>query len=241
MKALQINSEICVRCKRCIPYCPVEAIKTMDKKIVIDQDQCVECGVCKRSGVCPTNAHYQPELHWPRVIRALFSDPITVHPETGVAGRGTDELKTNDVTNRFIEGKVGFGIEMGRPNMGTTFIDLEKVLKKLIPLEVYFEPKNPVTTLIKDMSTGELKDDIRNERVLTAIIEFIVDESKVLQVLDVIKEAADEIDTVFSLEIINRCGSKKEPYSISLIKGNGYYVSPNGKVCIGIGRSERKA
>jgi len=208
---LLIEPSLCVRCQQCVPFCPVEAISKTNDRMEIDQDICVECGVCKRSKVCPTGALFQPELKWPRLIRALFSDPITVHPGTGVAGRGTDELKTNDVTDRFVEGKVGIGIEMGRPNTGTDFWEIEKVIQKLVPLDVYFEPGNPVTELIEDFTTGKIKDEVKTERVLTAIIEFIVDEAKVLQALDMIKEVAQEIDTVFSLEIINRFPSSGEP------------------------------
>jgi len=36
---------------------------------VIDEDECVECSVCLRSGCCPTEALYQPELVWPRTVR----------------------------------------------------------------------------------------------------------------------------------------------------------------------------
>jgi NAD-dependent dihydropyrimidine dehydrogenase PreA subunit len=232
---LQIDQDLCASCGQCIPYCPMSAIKETPDSVIIVQDECVECGVCKRSGVCPTDALTQPKLEWPRLIRSLFSDPITVHPGTGVAGRGTDELKTNDVTDRFVEGQVGFGVEMGRPNTGTTFRDLEKVSTRLASLGVYFEPANPVTELMKDTATGELQDDIKDERVLTAIIEFIVDEDKVLPTLEILKEVAEEIDTVFSLDLINRVG-EGEPPCLSVIREHGYYLSPNGKVCIGIGR-----
>lgn len=231
---MKIDTELCIACGQCVVYCPVSAIKETESGVLIDQDECVECGVCKRSGVCPTGALFQPEMEWPRILRALFSDPITVHPGTGVAGRGTEELKTNELTNRFVEGQIGFGVEIGRPNTGTTFGELEKITTRLAPLGVKFEPGNPVTQLIKD--NGELiQDELKDERVLTAIIEFIVDEGDVLQVLDELKEVAEEIDTVFALDIIYRMG-QKEPRCLDLIREHGYYLSPNGKVCIGIGR-----
>lgn len=233
---LRINEELCISCGQCIPYCPVSAIKEEDGVIRIDDDQCVECGVCRRSGVCPTDAHYQPERKWPRILRSLFSDPITVHPSTGVAGRGTDELKTNDVTNRFVVGELGFGIELGRPNTGTTFRDLEKVSKRLAMLGARFEPKNPVTTLMKDQRTGEIRDDVLDERVLTAIIEFTVPDSAGLRVLETLEEAAKEIDTVFSLDLIYRVAGSDEPPVIKAFREKGYFLSDNGKVCVGLGR-----
>ena len=51
---MKINSENCVGCHRCIPYCPVAAIKIMDDKSMIDQDDCVECGACWN--VCDADA-----------------------------------------------------------------------------------------------------------------------------------------------------------------------------------------
>ena len=59
----------------------------------------------QKSSVCPTNAHIQPELSWPRILRAMWSDPIAVFPKTMMPGRGTQEMKTNDVTNRFKEAR----------------------------------------------------------------------------------------------------------------------------------------
>ena len=50
--------------------------------------------------VCPTAAFEPDELAWPRVVRRAFSDPRVPHESTGVDGRGTEEVKTNDVTGR---------------------------------------------------------------------------------------------------------------------------------------------
>jgi hypothetical protein len=83
-------------------------------------------------------------------------------------GRGTAEMKTNDVTGRFLEGEVGFGIEMGRPGVSTSFKDVEKVTTVLAG-KVVFESKNPVTSLI-DVDTGRFKDQrVLEERALSEI------------------------------------------------------------------------
>ena len=79
-------------------------------------------------------------------------------------------MKTNDVTGRFSEGEVGFGIEMGRPGVSTSFKDVEKVTTVLAS-KVEFESKNPVTSLI-DVKTGRLKNQsVLKERPPSAIIE----------------------------------------------------------------------
>ena len=68
--------------------------------------------------VCPTAAFEPDELAWPRVVRRAFSDPRVPHESTGVEGRGTEEVKTNDVSGRVKVGEVGFTIEFGRPGVG---------------------------------------------------------------------------------------------------------------------------
>ena len=42
-------------------------------------------------------------------------------------GRGTDEIKMNDVTGRLRRGDAGLLVEMGRPGVGAYFRDIEKV------------------------------------------------------------------------------------------------------------------
>jgi NAD-dependent dihydropyrimidine dehydrogenase PreA subunit len=69
---LRIDEEKCIGCERCLPYCPVAAIKLKDGKSYIDEDECYECGVCLRSGACAVNAFYFPETKWPRMLRAQF-------------------------------------------------------------------------------------------------------------------------------------------------------------------------
>ncbi len=94
-----IEKEICTGCKKCVPYCPVEAItwhkpdKAKGTKAYseVDLEKCVECSVCFRSGVCAKNAIHEQKLEWPRVLRKAFSDPIYVHEEcmsSGEARRG---------------------------------------------------------------------------------------------------------------------------------------------------------
>ena len=124
------------------------AIKGQGRSVFIDEDECVECGQCLRSRVLPPGALYQPKLEWPRTLRAEFSDPNVPHPSTGGTGRGTEEMKTNDVTGRYKRGDVGFAVELGRPHSGACFKDLEIVTTTLAKGGVRFEPNNPTTFLI---------------------------------------------------------------------------------------------
>src|ERR1051325_10157906 len=98
--------------------------------------------------VCPTSAITPDDLCWPRVVRRAFSDPQVTHESTGVHGRGTEEVKTNDVTNRVGIGEVGYVVEFGRPTVGVRFRDIEKMTIELAAIGIEFEAKNPVTHMM---------------------------------------------------------------------------------------------
>jgi NAD-dependent dihydropyrimidine dehydrogenase PreA subunit len=223
-------------------YCPVEAIMETGKKTArgkklraVDLDQCVECGNCLRSAVCPVDAICQQPLKWPRSIRSAFSNPKTEHKSRDM-GRGTEEMKTNEVTHRFVEGEVGIAIEMGRPLVGASFRDVDRVTQAVARIGVEFEARNPLTALMEDLSGGILKKEILNERVLSTIVEFKVQEEKLEEVLRAVKEVAGTLDTVFSLGLIRLLPPQRRDPVIERVKRLGFKVRPNGKVNLGLGR-----
>ena len=180
-----IDAEKCIGCGNCVAYCPVEAIslskrpepqsaKGKDRLAVIDLEECAECGVCLRSAKCPTDAIYQQPLVYPRTVRSLMSDVLTIAEESQISGRGTEEMKTNEVTGRFKPGIVGVAIEVGRPITGTRMVDVEKIAMAVCALNVDFESCNPVTSMMTDPRRGKFRDDLLNEKVLSAILEFAV-------------------------------------------------------------------
>ena len=111
-------TDTCISCGLCIYYCPVGAISLGRNKAEINQDECVECNVCYRSEVCPDDSLVQNIPEWPRNLRRVFSDIGPVHEMTGVPGRGTEEMKTNDVTGRYRLGEAGICLDIGRPGVG---------------------------------------------------------------------------------------------------------------------------
>jgi hypothetical protein len=171
-------------------------------EVYIDEDECVECGCCLKIDICPYEAIWQPELDSRRRLRAEFSDPSVPHPLTGGRGRGTDEMKTNDVTGRYPRGRVGIAVELGRPSTGTRLIEVEKVTTALVPFGVSFERDNPTYALVADHNTGKLKEEVLNEKVLSAIVEFSTTPDKIYSVLRTLREVSKQVDTVFS---VNMC------------------------------------
>ena len=232
-----IIKDTCITCRKCIPYCPVQAIYVAeDKTVRIDLGKCVECEICRNANVCPTNSLQMQELDQYRILRNQFSNPLISHPDTGVPGRGTEEMKTNEVTGRFKSGQAGIAIEMGRPGTSTTFLDVEKVAMAMAPLCIHFEPHNPVTSLMADKATGKLKDEVLNERALSAIIEFDLPQAKVVQALETIRDISTEIDTVFSLDLACRLEADGTNPVTALAAEAGFTCSLNGKTNVGLGR-----
>lgn len=242
-----INAEKCTGCGNCVAYCPVEAIrldqshplaetKKSKKVAVIDFEECAECGVCLRSVKCPGKAIYQQPLEYPRTIRSLMSDVLTIAEESQISGRGTEEMKTNEVTGRFPRGIAGIALEVGRPITATRMTDVEKIAMAVSTLNVEHEPCNPVTSMMSDTRTGKFKDDLLNEKVLSAILEFAVTIDQLPELFEVLKKVEKEIDSVFSLDLacrLNPDGSNPtQPY----LEAAGIWVAPNGKTNVGLGR-----
>lgn len=232
---MRIDEDSCIACGLCVPYCPMGAI-SMDDIATIDQDECVDCGVCLRAQVCPVDAFIYEAAPWPRSLRAVFSNPTTEHKETRVTGRGTEEMKTNDVTGRFKRGWVGIGVELGRPGIGARFHDVDKVAQAMARLGAEFEPKNPVTLLMEDVGSGKLKEEVLGEKVLSAIIECTLPIEKTKAVLIALKEVARDVDTVFSVDcisVVEPDGSLPVDKILSELEIRRYI---NGKTNVGLGR-----
>ena len=232
-----IITESCVGCTRCVPYCPSGAISLgKDKKAHIDRHKCIECAVCFNNAVCPVNAFQMEELEFPRSVREVFATVYKAHKDTNVPGRGTEEMKTNDVTGRIDNGEIGFSIEIGRPGVGARLGIAEQFTIPLAKIGVEFEKASPLTAMLID-DEGHLREDIKNENVLSAIIEFKVPYEKVIDVLEIIKKLDKEADTVFSVGVISRIMKNGDIPVMDLLIDNDFSVRPNAKINVGLGRT----
>src|SRR3954452_5321041 len=122
-------------------------VRTMRKVL-----QFMRLRLAREPDVCPTAAFEPEPLVWPRVVRRAFSDLRVPHESTGVEGRGTEEVKTNDISGRVKVGEVGFTIEFGRPGVGVWFRDIQRMCQALAEAGVSFEKKNPITSLMSDIA-----------------------------------------------------------------------------------------
>lgn len=236
------------------------------KRATINRDECVECYACfnglsqehlppalvrtfrkllakarlrfePEPDVCPTAAFEPDELSWPRVVRRAFSDPRVPHESTGVEGRGTEEVKTNDITGRVKLGEVGFTIELGRPGVGARFKDIQEVCWALARAGVAFEKKNPITSLMSDVSTGTLREDILNEKVLSAIVEIKVPVERAEEIIRLVWDVEKKIGTVVAIGAGVRCDSQGEETVVApIFERLGYHLE-RAKTNAGLGRA----
>ena len=235
------------------------------RRATVDQNECVECYACfngmsqerlnptlvrtirkvfqffrlrfdPEPDVCPTSAFAPEELVWPRVVRRAFSDPRVPHESTGVQGRGTEEVKTNDVTGRVKEGEVGFTIEFGRPGVGVWFHEIQKMTSALAKAGVAFEKKNPITSLMTDVASGTLREDILGEKILSAIVEIKVRVERTEEIIRLVREVEKQIDTVVAIGVGARCDETGEENVVAPILERLGYKLERAKTNAGLGR-----
>ena len=253
----------CANCVAVCPMGAI-SVDRRAHRAVVNEDECVECYTCYRGmsrehlpvavvrairgaarflrfrfdpepDVCPTAALTPRELAWPRNVRRAFSDPLVPHESTGVAGRGTEEVKTNDVTGRVKAGEAGFTIEFGRPGIGVRFRDIDRVTRTLGAAGVAFEPMNPVTSLMTDRTSGAIRDDILDEKILSAIVEVKTELARVPDVLRTLRSVSDRVSTVISVGVSARCDTRGDTELDALLAAEGFQFW-RGKTNLGLGR-----
>ncbi len=237
----QIIKDICTGCKICQRYCTVDAIYYLEeeKKCYIDPDKCVECYVCLRQKVCPLAAiETTPLDNFYKQFQHVISDPVENHGVTGVTGRGTEEVKTNDVTGRVKKGEVGIAIDMGRPGMGVYLRDAEKVAMACAAAGVELAPQEhtPLAALMTDLKTGQLVEECKDYHLLSVIVEGKCKEGKLKTVLQALQKVEKEIETVFSLGLIVRTDEKGQTRALECLDELGIEQPHRGKVNVGLGR-----
>lgn len=263
---MRISKEKCVGCANCVPICSVGAIYIGEDGLsAINSEACVECHNCYRSlsfehlppgitriirtilkkvslrfqpdpDVCPTEAIVPEDLEWPRIIRQAFSDPMVTHESTGVHGRGTEEVKTNDVSHRIKKGDVGLVVEFGRPGIGVYFKEVQKATRVLAAEGATFEKGNPVTEMMTNTATGDLRQDILNEKVLSCIVELTTSMDDTARILNILKKICKSAETVISIGAATVCDENGGDPLRDILTQEGYDTGW-AKVNLGLGRA----
>lgn len=262
---MRILKDKCVGCANCVPICSVGAIYIGEDGLAeINTEICVECHNCYRSlsfehlspgltrtirkvlkkislrfqpdpDVCPTEAFAPDDLEWPRIIRRAFSDPMVTHESTGVHGRGTEEVKTNDVSHRIKKGDVGLVVEFGRPGLGVYFREVQKATRILAAQGVTFEEGNPITQMMDNPASGDIREDILNERVLSCIVELTVPLHDTVRILNILREICKNAETVISIGASTVCEEDGSDALRDILEQEGYETGW-AKVNLGLGR-----
>jgi ferredoxin len=231
-----INRDECVECYACFNGLSQEHLNPVFVRAVRKVFQTLRLRFDPEPDVCPTAAFEPEELAWPRMVRRAFSDPRVPHESTGVHGRGTEEVKTNDVSGRVQVGEVGFTIEFGRPGVGVRFRDIQKMSTALAQAGVAFEKKNPVTSLMSDVATGSIREDILDEKVLSAIVEIKVSLERAEEIIRLVWDVEKQIGTVVALGVGVRCDADGEENVVAPMLEKLGYKLERAKTNIGLGR-----
>lgn len=259
---ITIDEKLCIRCLKCIPYCPVAAIAESPNKgeVNIDAKWCTECGMCRQAEICPVDAIVPKDLTWPRSLRGKFQclyapyrsaptlaptrEPLSYNEEIFAYTR--HELPTehtNDVEGLLRHGEAEVVVELGRPHLGTTFIDVQRVSQTLIPFGMRLalqypvvDERSPLTELITDAAKGIFRPEILGERTGWVLLKLVVLEKRVPEVVRNLQQVAKEIDTVFALDIVSRVAQDGPTVPERLAAEMGVTPAGNCKTNLGLGR-----
>jgi hypothetical protein len=231
-----VNRHECVECYACFNGLSQEHLNPTLVRFLRKMLQMIRVRFDPEPDVCPTAAFEPEELVWPRVVRRAFSDPRVPHESTGIEGRGTEEVKTNDISGRVNVGEVGFTIELGRPGVGVWMREIQQMCWRLGAAGVSFESRNPITSLMTDVRSGTLREDILGEKVMSAIVEIKVAVERTEEIVRLVWEAEKELDTVVALGVGTRCSPDGEDHVVAPILERLGYKLERAKTNTGVGR-----
>jgi hypothetical protein len=236
LKRAKVNRDECVECYSCYNGLSQEHLNPVFVRTMRRLFQAMRLRFDPEPDVCPTAAFEPEELVWPRIVRRAFSDPRVPHESTGVEGRGTEEVKTNDVSGRVKAGEVGFTIEFGRPGVGVWFRDIQKACWALAEAGVDFEKKNPITSLMTDVKTGTLRADVLDEKLMSAIVEIKAPVERTEEIIRLVWAIEKDVDTVVALGVGARCDETGDETVVAPILERLGYQLQRAKTNAGLGR-----
>src|SRR5690606_35037446 len=130
----------------------------------------------------------------------------------------------------------GFTIEFGRPAVGVRFHEIQLMTRALAKAGVRFEKKNPVTSLMTDVSTGTLREDILDEKILSAIVEIKTTVDRTEEIIRLVREVEKDLATVVSIGAGARCDEDGDENVLAPILERLGYRLDRAKTNLGLGR-----
>ena len=110
LKMTYLVTDNCIQCKHmdCVSVCPVDCFYEGENMLVINPDECIDCGVCEPEcpvdAILPDTGFKDPAeaIRWEEINReysALWPNITQIRPED----RPTDRDEWNGVPNKFEE------------------------------------------------------------------------------------------------------------------------------------------
>jgi hypothetical protein len=101
---------------------------------------------------------------------------------------------------------------------------------------VTFEKKNPVTSLMDDVPSGTLREDILDEKIMSAIVEIKAPVERTEEIVRLVWDVEKQIDTVVAIGVGTRCEENGEENVVAPILERLGYRLERAKTNIGLGR-----
>ncbi len=89
---------------------------------------------------------------------------------------------------------------------------------------------------MSEVSTGTLRADILNEKVMSAIVEIKVPVERTEEIIRIVWEVEKQLDTVVAIGVATRCGEHGEEVVVAPFLNGWDTSSQRAKTNIGLGR-----
>lgn len=230
---MRIN-EHCIGCLACLPYCPQGAIKSnaAHEQAFIDEEACVECGVCLDTDVCPADALEESQKEM-ALVKQRFGRLVASFPGGDKAGRsGGDgfDVKRNDVTRNIPRGIAAVRLEINRPVGGVKLGDIEAMRMFLINAGWKPDVGGRYRHLLEKGFTPEVLD----QKVLTAYFEMKLPPEELERLIGDARTYLEKTPLWASVNIA--CLGETYPLFLKALAACGMEADPVAKFNLGLGR-----
>jgi len=101
---------------------------------------------------------------------------------------------------------------------------------------VQFEKKNPITSLMSDVSTGTIREDVMGEKLMSAIVEIKVPVERTEEIIRLVWNIEKQVDTVVALGVGTRCDDTGDETVVAPVLERLGYKLQRAKTNTGLGR-----